>query len=130
MKIKKVKDITEQEVMFTAKSLEISKDDKPSIKTSLEDQQKTDKEFKKNMTKIHKFESFITINIDNIENVDWETENEFEEDESEISGCGCCSDCSGDSDCECGCEDCVCCESEHGEKKNSKNLTILPFLKM
>lgn len=130
MKIKKVKDITGQEVMFTAKSLEISKDDKPSIKTSLEDQQKTDKEFKKNMTKIHKFESFITINIDNIENVDWETENEFEEDESEISGCGCCSDCSGDSDCECGCEDCICCGSEHGEKKNSKNLTQLPFLKM
>jgi hypothetical protein len=130
MKIKKVKDIDKQEVMFTAKSLENPKDSVPSIKTSVEDVEKIEKEFKKNLNKIHKFESFITINIDNIENVDWETENEFEEDDSEISGCGCCQDCSGDSDCECGCEDCVCCESEHGEKKNSKNLTIFPFLKM
>ena len=127
MKVKKVKDIDQQEVMFTAKSLEISKDDKPSIKTSLEDQKKIDKEFKKNLTKIHKFESFITINIDNIENVEWQTE--LEDEESEMTGCGCCNNCSGDSDCDCGCEDCVCCSSEPGEKKNS-NLTILPFLKM
>ena len=51
MKIKKVntkKEKTEeQEVKFSAKSLEKSKDDKPSFKTSIEDQEKVEKEFKK-----------------------------------------------------------------------------------
>ena len=50
MKIKKFDDKKsekEQEILFTAKSLEKEKDSKPAFKTSVEDQEKVEKEFKK-----------------------------------------------------------------------------------
>jgi hypothetical protein len=105
------------EIKFSAKSLEKEKDEKPGFKSSVEDQEKIEKEFKKGADKIHKFESFVDIHIDNIENLELETD--FEEDEfdseyeeSETTGCGCCSDCSGESECNCGCYDCKCGELE------------------
>ena len=108
--IKKLNEL-EQEITFNSKSLEKDKDENPTIKTSVEDQEKIEKEFKKNLEKVQKFEAFIEINIDNVENMECETE--FEEDDdseefdSEGEGCGCCNDCSGQEDCECGCEDCM-----------------------
>jgi len=111
MKIKKVKDIKDeiQNPLFDVKSLVSDKTQKPSFKTSTEDQEKTEKEFKKQLNKIEKFESFITISIVNDED---EVENDYdveghEEEESEEVGCGCCDECSGQSDCEC-CSDCSC----------------------
>jgi hypothetical protein len=106
-----------EEISFKAKSLEKDKEDKPGFKTSVDDQEKTEKEFKKQLDKIQKFESFITINIDHVDNIECENEYEFSDDdeleeddseESETSGCGCCGDCTGEEDCYCGCEDCKC----------------------
>ncbi|NBP01683.1 MAG: hypothetical protein EBU90_16415 [Proteobacteria bacterium] len=116
MKIKKVKDIV-PEIGFTTKSLQRDKDEKPSIKTSIEKQEKLEKEFKKEIEKIHKFEAFIDIHIDNIENLEIEYEgedsnDEFDSEYEEGSGCGCCSKCTGLSDCDCGCNDCKCDELE------------------
>jgi hypothetical protein len=115
MKIKKVntkKEKTEQqEVKFSAKSLEKSKDDKPSFKTSIEDQEKVEKEFKKELTKVHKFESFVDIHIDNVENIDIDmddSEEDFSAEYEEGEGCGCCDDCTGSEGCNCGCDDCKC----------------------
>jgi hypothetical protein len=130
MKIKKVntkKEKTEQqEVKFSAKSLEKSKDDKPSFKTSIEDQEKVEKEFKKNINKIEKFESFITVNIDNVENIEWQTEDDFDSDyeESETSGCGCCDDCTGEEGCYCGCDDCKC-DTDENVKKASDFVNVI-----
>ena len=130
MKIKKVntkKEKTEeQEVKFSAKSLEKSKDDKPSFKTSIEDQEKVEKEFKKNINKIEKFESFITVNIDNVENIEWQHEDDFDSDyeESETSGCGCCDDCTGEEGCYCGCDDCKC-DTDENVKKASDFVNVL-----
>ena len=62
MKIKKFDDKKtekEQDVLFTAKSLEKDKDSKPSFKTSVEDQEKVEKEFKKNKDKIVKRKNTI-----------------------------------------------------------------------
>jgi len=104
--IKKLKDI--EEVKFSAKSLEKDKNDKPTFKTSVEDQEKLDKEFKKELDKVQKFEAFIDIHIDNVENIDVEVEDEeFEAEYEEGSGCGCCDSCTGQDDCEC-CDDCQC----------------------
>jgi hypothetical protein len=138
MKIKKVKDIkTEvQDPVFNAKSLEKDKDEKPSFKTSTDDQEKVEKEFKKELNKIEKFESFAIIITNNDDDeleisddfgrptdeyeVDkqsskelrgsdfLEDEIESEYQESETSGCGCCDDCKGEPGCNCGCEDCKC----------------------
>jgi hypothetical protein len=130
MKIKKVntkkEKNEEQEVKFSAKSLEKSKDDKPSFKTSIEDQEKVEKEFKKNINKIEKFESFITINIDNVESIEWQHEDDFDADyeESETSGCGCCDDCTGEEDCYCGCDDCKC-DTDENVKKASDFVNVL-----
>jgi len=98
MKIKrfesKEEKVKDQEVLFTAKSLEKDKEEKPSFKTEVEDNEKVQKEFKKSMDKIEKFESFITINIDNVENMECENEwEETEESEEENQGCGCGEDC-------------------------------------
>jgi hypothetical protein len=124
MKIKKFDDGKKktkeevQDVLFNVKSLEKDKDSKPNVKNSIEDQEKVEKEFKKNSDKIEKFESFITVNIDHVDNIEWEYDEEEEEEfdseyqESETSGCGCCNDCSGDEGCNCGCEDCQCGELE------------------
>jgi hypothetical protein len=122
MKIKKVSDKKTnketEEVKFSSKSLEKSKDDKPSITLSIEDSEQLNKAFKKELEKIHKFEAFIDIHIDNIENVDCETdfendeEDEFDAEYEESEGCGCCQDCKGVAGCDCGCEDCKCGELE------------------
>jgi hypothetical protein len=99
----------EQEVLFDVKSLD--KDENPSFKTSVDDQEKVEKEFKKSLDKVEKFESFISIQIDNIENVEIEeNEDELDSDyeESETSGCGCCDNCTGEEGCYCGCDDCKC----------------------
>lgn len=110
----------DQEVLFNAKSL--IDDNEPSIKTETEeDNEKTQKEFKKSMDKIEKFEAFIDVHIDNIENVDVEyefghehedSEDDFDAEYEEDPGCGCCSDCNGQPGCDCGCDDCQCGESE------------------
>lgn len=104
----------ENEISFDIKSFEKEKDEKPSFKTSLEDQEKIQKEFEKELDKIEKFESFITINIDHVDNIECETELEDNDDdfnseseESETTGCGCCNDCSGEEGCEC-CDKCSC----------------------
>ncbi len=143
MKVKKFNDKKEkqeeQDILFNAKSLEKSKEDKPSFKTSTEDQEKTEKEFKKQLDKIEKFEAFIAISLVNDEDemgisddfgkptdeyeIDkhsskelrgsdfLEDEIDSEYQESETSGCGCCDVCSGE-DCNCGCQDCKCGELE------------------
>lgn len=135
MKIKKFDDKKtekEQDVLFTAKSLEKDKDNKPSFKTSVEDQEKVEKEFKKNKDKIEKFESFITVNIDHVDNIDCENDydlkddSEFEPDyeESEVSGCGCCDNCTGEEGCYCECENCKCVSDENIKKASEFVNTI------
>lgn len=125
----KKSDDKEQEVLFTAKSLEKNKEDKPSFKTSTEDVEKEEKEFKKSLDKVEKFESFIDIHIDNIENlkIEHEGDEEFasEYEESETSGCGCCDNCSGEEGCNCGCEECKCCSDENVKKASEFVNTIL-----
>ena len=115
---KKEKD---QEVLFNVKNLVV--DEKPSIVTQSEDDnEKVQKEFKKSMDKVEKFESFIDVHIDNIENVEVDYDFEHEHDDSddndfdaeyeEDGGCGCCDDCNGQPGCDCGCDDCKCGEEE------------------
>ena len=109
---KKEEKIKDQEVLFNADNL--IDDKEPSIKTqSEEDNEKVQKEFKKSMDKVEKFEAFIDVHIDNIENV--EVDYDFEEDDEELDaeyeedpGCGCCDDCNGQPGCDCGCDDCEC----------------------
>jgi hypothetical protein len=48
----------ELEIGFDIKSLEINKDEKPSFKTSVDDQEKIEKEFKKEIDKVVDFKSF------------------------------------------------------------------------
>ena len=133
MKIKKFNEEKEkqeeQDILFNAKSLEKNKEDKTSFKTSTEDQEKTEKEFKKQLNKIEKFESFITISIVNDED---EIENDYdveghEEEESEEVGCGCCSDCNGQEDCDC-CSDCSCGQMEQQPMEQPKVMNILDFI--
>ena len=120
---KKDEKVKDQEVLFNAEVL-ADKDEKPSFKTSEEeDQEKVKKEFDK-LLKVKKFEAFIDvdIHIDNIDEVEIENEYDtdgYEEDsEEEIQevGCGCCSDCNGQEDCEC-CSDCSCDESEEEQPR-------------
>jgi hypothetical protein len=134
MKIKKFNEKKEkqeeQDILFNAKSLEKDKEDKTSFKTSTEDQEKIKKEFKKQLNKIEKFESFITISIVNDED---EIENDYDVEESEEKvhevGCGCCGECSGQSDCEC-CSDCSCSQSmEQQPMGQPKVMNILDFIK-
>ena len=120
---KKDEKVKDQEVLFNAEVL-ADKDEKPSFKTSEEeDQEKVKKEFDK-LLKVKKFEAFIDvdIHIDNIDEVEIENEYDtdgYEEDsEEEVQevGCGCCSDCNGQEDCGC-CSDCSCGESEEEQPK-------------
>jgi hypothetical protein len=119
MKIKrfesKEEKVKDQEVLFTAKSLEKDKEEKPSFKTEVEDNEKVQKEFKKSMDKIEKFENF-TIEVE-VE-VKPEGHEEAEEEESEEST-GCCDDCTGEEGCGC-CDDCNC-GSEEVEQTNPEN---------
>ncbi len=135
MKIKKFNDKKsekEQDILFTAKSLEKEKDSKPAFKTSVEDQEKVEKEFKKNKDKIEKFESFITVNIDHVDNIDCKNDYDVEDgsefdseyQESEISGCGCCDNCTGEYGCYCGCDDCKCGSDENVKKASDFINTI------
>ena len=132
MKIKKFdnkKTEKDQDISFNVKSLEKNKEDKPSFKTSTEDQEKVEKEFKKNSKKIEKFESFISIKIDNVENVKIdheENEDDFDSDykESETLGCGCCDDCTGEEGCYCGCDNCKCGSDENIKKASEFVNTI------
>jgi len=122
--IKKFKE-KEEDIKFSAKSLEPEKDEKPTFKTSIEDQEKIEKEFKKDLDKVQKFESFIDIHIDNVENIEVEIEeedNEFEPEYEEGKGCGCCDDCSGCEDCYCGCEDCKCQSDDIKQEEGSDDL--------
>jgi hypothetical protein len=113
--IKKLKDI--EEVKFSVKSLEKEGDEKPTIKTSVEDQDKLDKEFKKELEKIQKFESFVE-------------DDEFESESEEGWGCGCCDNCSGTENCECGCVNCKCQPNENIKKVSQFiNTTISENLK-
>ncbi len=108
--MKHIKKFNQEDVGFSSKSLEKEKDEKPTIKTSTEDQEKIEKEFKKELDKVQKFEAFIDIHIDNVENIEVEVEdedNDFESEYEEGSGCGCCDSCTGQEDCEC-CDDCQC----------------------
>lgn len=97
---KKDEKVKDQEVLFNAEVL-ADKDEKPSFKTSEEeDQEKVKKEFDK-LTKVKSFESFIDvdIHIDNIDEVEIENDydiEEYEEDSEQDSqelGCGCCDQC-------------------------------------
>ena len=113
---KKDEKVKDQEVLFNAEVL-ADKDEKPSFKTEVEDQEKVKKEFDK-LNKVKKFEAFIDvdIHIDNIDEVEieneYDTEGHEEESEQEVQqvGCGCCDECTGKSDCEC-CQDCSCGDS-------------------
>ena len=95
MKIKrfesKEEKVKDQEVLFTAKSLEKDKEEKPSFKTEVEDNEKIQKEFKKSMDKIEKFENF-TIEVE----VEVKPEGEDSEEENQEVGCGCGEDCQCD----------------------------------
>ncbi len=105
--IKKFKE-KEEDIKFSAKSLEPEKDEKPTFKTSIEDQEKVEKKFKKDLDKVQKFEAFIDIHIDNVENIEVEVEEEDNEFESEYEeGSGCCDSCTGQEDCGC-CDNCQC----------------------
>lgn len=110
MKKSKKTKVEENDVKFDSKSL--VDENQPSFTTDVEDNDKVQKEFKKQMDKVHKFEAFIDIHIDNIENLEIEAEvddkEEFDAEYEEDEGCGCCDDCNGQPDCECGCEDCEC----------------------
>jgi hypothetical protein len=126
MKIKrfesKEEKVKDQEVLFTAKSLEKDKEEKPSFKTEVEDNEKVQKEFKKSMDKIEKFENF-TIEIE------VKTEGEESEEETQEVGCGCCDDCNGEDGCECGCDDCACgSDLESNPENDVKVMNIQDFI--
>jgi hypothetical protein len=55
---KESKEEKELELEFDVKSLETDKDEESSIKTSIDDQEKVEKEFKKEIDKIKDFKSF------------------------------------------------------------------------
>ena len=124
MKIKrfesKEEKVKDQEVLFTAKSLEKDKEEKPSFKTEVEDNEKVQKEFKKSMDKIEKFENF-TIEIE------VKTEDEESEQETQEVGCGCCDDCNGEEGCEC-CDDCNCGTEEVNPESDVKVMNIQDFI--
>ena len=116
MRFNEAKKEETQEVKFNAEEF-VDKDAEPGFTSDVEDQEKLEKAFKKEMDKVVKFENFVTINIDNIENVEMEMENECEDEEAseeateetpETSGCGCCDECTGEPGCYCGCPDCMC----------------------
>jgi hypothetical protein len=117
---KKDEKVKDQEVLFNAEVL-VGKDEKPSFKTDVEeDQEKVKKEFDK-LRKVKKFENF-TIEVE-VE-VKPEGEEEECEEESEVTqvpvsqevGGGCCQDCNGQVGCGC-CQDCTC-GTEEVEQSN------------
>ena len=146
MKIKrfesKEEKVKDQEVLFTAKSLEKDKEEKPSFKTEVEDNEKVQKEFKKSMDKIEKFENFtIEVEVEVKPTEDSENpllggpesshtihDNNMRNMESEEEvGCGCCDDCNGQEDCEC-CQDCNCGTEEVNPESDVKVMNIEDFI--
>lgn len=132
MRFNEAKKEETQEVKFDAKEL-VDKDAEPGFTSNVEDQEKVEKAFKKEMDKVVKFENFVTINIDNIENVEMEIENDCEcEDEEtsdetteeapEKSGCGCCDKCTGEPGCYCGCPDCMCAIDDEEEVDGTEDV--------
>ena len=116
---KKDEKVKDQEVLFNVEVL-ADKDEKPSFKTEVEDQEKIKKEFDK-LRKIKKFENF-TIEVE-VE-VKPQGEEEFSQ-ETQVPtqevGCGCCNQCNGQQDCEC-CQDCNCSsEVQEVEQSNPEN---------
>lgn len=113
---KKDEKVKDQEVLFNVEVL-ADKDEKPSFKTEVEDQEKVKKEFDK-LRKIKKFENF-TIEVE----VEVKPDGQSEESEEEIEevGCGCCDQCNGQEGCEC-CQDCNCSpEVQEVEQSNPEN---------
>ena len=112
---KKDEKVKDQEVLFNVEVL-ADKDEKPSFKTEVEDQEKVKKEFDK-LRKIKKFENF-TIEVE----VEVKPEGQSEESvEIEEVGCGCCDQCNGQEGCEC-CQDCNCSsEVQEVEQSNPEN---------
>lgn len=109
----------DKEIKFDSKSL-VDKDQKPGFKTEVEDNEEVQKKFKKSIDKIEKFEAFIDVHIDNIENVEFDydfehddSEDDFDAEYEEDLGCGCCDSCTGQMDCNCGCDDCECPSSDN-----------------
>ena len=115
---KKDEKVKDQEVLFNVEVLS-DKDEKPSFKTEVEDQEKVKKEFDK-LRKIKKFENF-TIEVE-VE-VKPQGEEEFSQ-ETQVPtqevGCGCCNQCNGQQDCGC-CQDCTCGEVEEVGQSNPEN---------
>ncbi len=111
----------EQVVGFDSTNL-VDKEQNPGFKTEVEDNEKVQKEFKKSMDKVEKFESFIDVHIDNIENVEVDydfgheesddDDDDFDAEYEEDGGCGCCDSCDGQPGCDCGCDDCKCGQEE------------------
>jgi hypothetical protein len=111
---KKDEKVKDQEVLFNVEVL-ADKDEKPSFKTEVEDQEKVKKEFDK-LRKIKNFENF-TIEVE----VEVKPEEEFSQEPTQEFGCGCCNQCNGQEDCGC-CQDCTCSgEVEEVEQSNSEN---------
>jgi len=147
MKIKKVKDIKSeiQDTTFNAKSLVRDKDEKPSFKTEVEDNEKVQKEFKKSMDKIEKFENFIIeIGVKQTDDSEEQTilggpesshtihDNNMRDMEIEKEvGCGCCDQCNGQEDCEC-CDDCTCGSDleESNPETDVKVMNIADFIEL
>ena len=126
MKIKRFESKEEkakdQEVLFTAKSLEKDKEEKPSFKTEVEDNEKVQKEFKKSMDKIEKFENF-TIEVE----VEVKPEGEESEEEESEESTSCCQDCTGEEGCGC-CQDCTCGTEEVNPESDVKVMNIQDFI--
>jgi hypothetical protein len=144
MKIKKVKDIKSeiQDTTFNAKSLVRDKDEKAPFKTSVDDQEKVEKEFKKQLNKIEKFENFtIEIEVKPTDDSEKQTllggpesshtvhDNNMRNVSSEEEvGCGCCDQCNGQEDCEC-CDDCNCASGlESNPESDVKVMNIEDFI--
>jgi len=138
---KKDKKVEDQEVLFNAEVL-VDKDEKPSFKTDVEeDQEKVKKEFDK-LIKVKKFENFtIEIEVKKTEDSEEQTllggpesthtlhdnnmRNMYSEEEV---GCGCCDDCTGQSDCQC-CDDCTCeFEEETNPETEVKVMNMADFM--
>ena len=135
MRFNETKKEETQEVRFNAEEL-IDKDVEPGFITDVEDQEKVEKAFKKEMDKVVKFESFTESRKDSTESVvrnlirkgetilhipsTWKDASKEEIEKSSIPAykdldfvksinkCNCCDKCTGESGCYCGCEDCTC----------------------
>jgi len=120
---KKDEKVKDQEVLFNAEVL-ADKDEKPSFKTSEEeDQEKVKKEFDKLM-KVKNFENFtIEVEVD-VKPEDEEDFEVIEEPASQEVGCGCCHNCTGQSDCDC-CQDCTCGDTEVEETNPETDVKVM-----